>query len=732
MARGRICPVRCRRAARLVPPGRRCVLAGPVRRPYAQHRSRDARNERPGTVPRPADLGNSEKRHPSRQGRIGWQFEPWAKITHRCYADGELPLWNPYQAFGAPLAANMQSAVFDPLLLAVNLHPTPLMWDLSIVGAFVLGAAAAFVFGRVLGLRVEAAVVTSAAFSLSGWFFLYCNNVFSRSYVYLPLLFLLVELVLRSRRLLPVFLLGVAVAGKLYVGMPEASFLVLGTRPRMQSCASSRSAALCPASPFARLGGAGLLGFLLAAPLLLLFLQYESLSFNVHSSGVREGVGGGSAVGAPELVDPVLPVTAHRHLAECQELVRRVGRDIGARRHVGPLGDETTAHLAVRRDGAPSCSKVYEFRVSIGSGGFRFSSSSSSGVRAAGRLVRVCGARGNRRPVVWSRDLVLRRFLILLAVGIRTAGRLRTHGRSLGDDRERSTGLRADGLGSRPSLRRARGRGILASAWLRPPLWSACSSPAVIVVELLVLVPFDIYSKRADPFLEPGWMPLVAHGAGGRSHAACSGSTASSTRTPRARSACRTFGRSTRCTRARTCATSRRSSSAGGVRPVHGDASRPSLPRQPDVRRARRAGRPLAAMTSRTRRRCGCRPRRDTRVYENTNAYPRAWVVHDVHVVEGEDEAFGFLEAHARRKDGAFIVDTFDPRREAVVEHDGKSRRTTPCDALQGGRDAMHTDDPTVRHRALLRETPCPFASRRRAPACSSSRTPISRVGRRR
>ena len=71
----------------------------------------------------------------------------------------------------------------------------------------------------------------------------------------------------------------------------------------------------------------------------------------------------------------------------------------------------------------------------------------------------------------------------------------------------------------------------------------------------------------------------------------------------------------------------------------------------------------------------------DTRVYENTNAYPRAWVVHDVHVVDDEDEAFAFLKAHARiAGTDAFIVDAFDPRHEAVVEHGGK----TTDDALRG------------------------------------------------
>ena len=225
------------------------------------------------------------------RGASSWALEPWAEVTHRTYAAGEVPLWNPYQAAGSPHAANMQSAVFDPLLLGVNLHPTPLTWDLSIIGAFVLGAAAAYVFGRVLGLWVVPAVVTSAAFSLSGWFFLYSNNGFSRSYVYLPILFLLVELVLRSRRLLPVFGLAVAIAGNIYVGMPEASALVIGSAAAYAIARLVQERVRVPVQvSLARLGGAGLLGVMLAAPLVLLFLQYEPLSFNIHKPGAAATV----------------------------------------------------------------------------------------------------------------------------------------------------------------------------------------------------------------------------------------------------------------------------------------------------------------------------------------------------------------------------------------------------------------------------------------------------------
>ena len=71
----------------------------------------------------------------------------------------------------------------------------------------------------------------------------------------------------------------------------------------------------------------------------------------------------------------------------------------------------------------------------------------------------------------------------------------------------------------------------------------------------------------------------------------------------------------------------------------------------------------------------------------------------------GEDDAFEFLEAHARRRDGAFIVNTFDPRHEAVVEDHGKTDGR-PCAALQDGRDECAGATATGDHRALLRQTP--------------------------
>jgi hypothetical protein len=65
---------------------------------------------------------------------------------------GSVPLWNPYEAAGAPLAANMSSGVFDPLLLLVDLHSSALTWDITSLLILALNGVLTFVFARVIGL----------------------------------------------------------------------------------------------------------------------------------------------------------------------------------------------------------------------------------------------------------------------------------------------------------------------------------------------------------------------------------------------------------------------------------------------------------------------------------------------------------------------------------------------------------------------------------------------------
>lgn len=223
-------------------------------------------------------------------GASSWATLPWAHVVHNEYSQGRLPLWNPYQGSGTPLAGNAQSAAFDPLMLAVDLHPSLLVWDLSLLFAYVLASAATFLFLRNLGVSTLGAVTGAGAFALCGFYAIDSNNTFTRVYTYLPLILLGVDHVTRSRKLRWVVFLAAMIAGCCLAGMPESSFFVLGAAGAyaVYRLVSGPRATLRART--LRMAASGMLGLAFAAPLLVLVIQYLPLSFNVHPPGVGMGV----------------------------------------------------------------------------------------------------------------------------------------------------------------------------------------------------------------------------------------------------------------------------------------------------------------------------------------------------------------------------------------------------------------------------------------------------------
>ena len=205
-------------------------------------------------------------------------------MVDRAVDEGVAPLWNPYQGIGAPLAADLPTGAFDPLLVALHVHPTPLVQDMTFLVALLLIGFAAYWLARMLDLGAPAATVTGCIYGLSGWFFEYNNNQFFWTYLYLPIVLSLCEWCLRTNRRLPVVLLGAACASMVFVGMPEIFFvsfvaiavyavarLFIGPRVQRRGIAAIRLVA----------GGA--LGCAISAPILLLFAEYLPLSYNQHS-----------------------------------------------------------------------------------------------------------------------------------------------------------------------------------------------------------------------------------------------------------------------------------------------------------------------------------------------------------------------------------------------------------------------------------------------------------------
>ncbi|HLF44422.1 MAG TPA: YfhO family protein, partial [Acidimicrobiia bacterium] len=104
-----------------------------------------------------------------------------------------------------------------------------------------------------------------------------------------------------------------------------------------------------------------------------------------------------------------------------------------------------------------------------------------------------------------------------------------------------------------------------------------------------------------------------------------------------------------------------------------------------------------------------------TSIYENTDAYPRAWVVHSILPVTGQDEALATLQSlGSLRPDGSVRVDELDLRQAAVIEFGEKpsldvesvSQRLSDCTPV---RDDVVTIDKYESNRvAITVDTDCP------------------------
>ena len=97
------------------------------------------------------------------------QFYPWRSFAVQEYLSGQIPLWNPHVGLGAPLAANLQSAVFYPMNLIYLLIPIERAMTVTVVGHIALAGLFCYGFARLLGFSKAGAFVTGLTFMFSGY-----------------------------------------------------------------------------------------------------------------------------------------------------------------------------------------------------------------------------------------------------------------------------------------------------------------------------------------------------------------------------------------------------------------------------------------------------------------------------------------------------------------------------------------------------------------------------------
>lgn len=219
-------------------------------------------------------------------GSFVWIFQPMAKVVHDTYADGSVPLWNPYSALGAPNAASFQTAPAGPFYVPLFLRPTQGVWDLVILVRLLAGGLGLFVLARLLDAGRAPAFLGGLAYMLLPAFVLWAGGVSISVEALFPWLLAAVLALARrptARRFAAVALLVAAAA---LGGQPEVLVVLaylaagwalywwwrLGRSPRR----------------LAELAGAGLTGGLLAAPQLWLGGQYVRHAFDFHEGGLGD------------------------------------------------------------------------------------------------------------------------------------------------------------------------------------------------------------------------------------------------------------------------------------------------------------------------------------------------------------------------------------------------------------------------------------------------------------
>lgn len=148
------------------------------------------------------EAGAPDRPHNHLLSDLVLQNMQWKTFTRQQFADGEIPLWNPYQFAGIPFLAAGQQQVLYPLGVLYVILPLAAAYGWFTVIHLWLAGVFMFGFVRALGTSRFAAVLAAITYQLCAM--LVTSAVFPMiigAAIWLPLILLAVEFILRGRTL---------------------------------------------------------------------------------------------------------------------------------------------------------------------------------------------------------------------------------------------------------------------------------------------------------------------------------------------------------------------------------------------------------------------------------------------------------------------------------------------------------------------------------------------------
>ncbi|MBE9528698.1 MAG: hypothetical protein IME99_05620, partial [Proteobacteria bacterium] len=220
---------------------------------------------------------------------------PINSLVGDTYRSGHLPLWNPYQASGTPLAAQYSTRAFFPYQILEDISPA-VTWDFFMLARLVVAGFFSYLFLQMVGLSFGAAFLGGLFYMLSGVFgwFINLEQLVNNAMV-LPVFMCAVESVLRASASKTAGLkdailskstvyCAVSVALLITAGQPEVALYIsaLGALYLFFRLLASSAARLFS---LVRFSFGYILGLALAAPLLALFIELVYSSHHIHPAG---------------------------------------------------------------------------------------------------------------------------------------------------------------------------------------------------------------------------------------------------------------------------------------------------------------------------------------------------------------------------------------------------------------------------------------------------------------
>ncbi|MFC1807388.1 YfhO family protein [Candidatus Omnitrophota bacterium] len=152
------------------------------------------------------------------------QFYPWSKVYSEAIKNFQFPFWTRYFQSGFPLMAEGQVGGFYPLnILLFFLLPFKVAYNYSIVLHFVLAGLFTYLYSRRMGATQGGGFVAALLFCFgSAYAGCFYNIITLRTLIWFPLVLLLIEHYIDTRKFLIVILCGI-VAGMQFL----AGFLQL-------------------------------------------------------------------------------------------------------------------------------------------------------------------------------------------------------------------------------------------------------------------------------------------------------------------------------------------------------------------------------------------------------------------------------------------------------------------------------------------------------------------------